>query len=100
MSDDPVHTADVLRDVAHERIRQDAKWGQQAHPPEWWLAILVEEVGEVAQEILGLKFGDVSGAKGDLRLELLQVAAVAVGAIEVLDYGSSGLDRVEGAQRP
>jgi NTP pyrophosphatase (non-canonical NTP hydrolase) len=87
------HTFAVLRDVAAERQRQDQKWGPQDHPPEWWLAILVEEVGEAAQEVLGLRYGDAAKAHGDLRSEFLHVAAVAVSAIERLDYGAAGLGR-------
>lgn len=86
-------TFNVIEAVAKERQRQDAKWGEQAHPPEWWMAILVEEVGEAAQEVLGLRFGDAAKAHGDLRTELLHVAAVAVSAIEALDYGAAGRGR-------
>lgn len=86
-------TFNVLHDVARERQRQDAKWGEQSHPPEWWMAILVEEVGEAAQEVLGLRYGESAKAHGDLRKELLHVAAVAVSAIEALDYGAAGLGR-------
>ncbi len=87
------NTLMVLRDVARERERQDEKWGPQSHSPEWWLAILAEEVGEAAQEVLGLRFGDDAKAHGDLRAELLHVAAVAVSAIETLDYGEAGRGR-------
>lgn len=81
----------VLADVAGERAIQDAKWGEQSHDPAWWLAILTEEVGEVAQEVLGLRFGEAAKAHGDLRTELLHVAAVAVSAIETLDFGAAGM---------
>lgn len=43
---------EVLLNVLAERIRQDEKWGLQHHFYHEWLAILVEEVGEVAQAIL------------------------------------------------
>ena len=43
---------EVLLMVLSERIRQDEKWGCQHHTRGDWLAILVEEVGEVAQAIL------------------------------------------------
>jgi NTP pyrophosphatase (non-canonical NTP hydrolase) len=92
-ADTTVNTFATLLDVARERQRQDAKWGEQAHPPEWWLAILVEEVGEAAQEVLGIAYGDAAKAHGDLRTELLHVAAVAVGAVEALDYGAAGRGR-------
>lgn len=39
--------------VSQERDSQDAKWGSQRHHSgEKWLAILTEEVGEVAKEVL------------------------------------------------
>lgn len=52
------------------------------------LAILTEEVGEVAQQVLEqpdrrLAF-DTSGSRAELRKELTQVAAVAVAWIEAL----------------
>lgn len=69
----------VLQDVVAERRRQDAKWGEQNHNGRMWLCILAEEVGEVAHE---LYFSESSDA---LRAEWVQVAAVAVAAIESLD---------------
>jgi hypothetical protein len=90
----------VLREVAAERVRQDAKWGEQNHPdgtdPVWagtanlcrekadryakdgdltWLHILREEVYEALAETDPAK----------LRVELVQVAAVAVNWIEAID---------------
>lgn len=68
--------------IEQERARQDEKWGIQNHEPEVWLAILTEEVGEVAQEMLARRF--VNPMKGNTLLvnELVQVAAVAVAMIE------------------
>ncbi len=91
----------VLREVAHERVRQDEKWGEQNHPDGtggsgaqadaelWrnacqqassegrvtWGLILGEEVAEALAE------SDAS----KLRAELVQVAAVAVAWIEAID---------------
>lgn len=54
-----------------ENLRQDKKWGpQRNHTQEKWLAILTEEVGEVAKAIL-------EHDQDNLREELVQVAAVA-----------------------
>lgn len=53
----PLITRRVLDDVLRERVRQDGKWGPQSHDPFTWLMILMEEVGEVAEEI------DNSGAE-------------------------------------
>jgi hypothetical protein len=51
-----------------------------------WNAILSEEVGESAQEVLTLEWGEeAGGGHGNLREELVQVAAVAVAWIEAID---------------
>lgn len=42
----------LFESTANERYQQELKWGPQHHSKEKWLAILVEEVGEVAKEIL------------------------------------------------
>lgn len=61
--------------VGKERDRQDKKWGKQDHEPDRWLRILVEEVGEVARAIDENK-------PEDYITELIQVAAVAIAAVE------------------
>ena len=106
-------TENVLREVTAERLAQDSKWGEQNHlvldptgieqsknflcyahriPTEedarfqceiafkhgvgTWLHILIEEMSEVAS---------CGSDKEALRKELIQVAAVAVAAVESLD---------------
>lgn len=77
----------VLAEVKDERVRQDAKW--ERRPGEWpapdpdsaALAVLVEEVGEVARALL-------SETPDRVREELVQVAAVAVAWIEALDQAA------------
>jgi len=76
----------VIGEVAFERARQDAKWGQQDHDPTMWLAILTEEVGEVAKEIAEGRIAPFDGAA--YRAELVQVAAVAVAMVEAYDRAS------------
>lgn len=78
-------------EVFDERERQDAKWGQQNHTPAGWLAVLMEEVGEAAQQVaqgwiepVSLEGHSMRTAR-ELRAELVQVAAVAVATIESLD---------------
>lgn len=74
----------VLLDVSSERARQDAKWGIQRHDYGTWLAILTEEVGEVAQAIQK-KIGLISNKDtdaDDLYKELIHAAAVAVAIAE------------------
>jgi NTP pyrophosphatase (non-canonical NTP hydrolase) len=73
---------DVVAAVLAERRRQDAKWGEQNHTDEWWLAVLMEEVGEVAQSVLQDEFG--GGRPGHTAEEIEQVAAVAVAWLECI----------------
>ena len=68
---------EVLEEVMEERKRQDELWGEQNHDDGIWLAILVEEVGEVAN--------DINERSKELREELIQVAAVAVSWVESID---------------
>jgi NTP pyrophosphatase (non-canonical NTP hydrolase) len=78
-----MNTREILNDILLERAAQDAKWGEQNHEPETWMAILMEEVGELAQAVLHWRFG--GPAAGDIRLEAVQVAAVALALIECHD---------------
>ena len=57
-------------EVKRERGRQIEKWGVQSHSEHEWLAILVEEVGEVAETV-------VKGNYRDMYDEIVQIAAVA-----------------------
>jgi hypothetical protein len=84
---DPAATKSVLRSVRIERKAQDRQWGVQDHDPITWIAILGEEFGEATRCALQLRFDNETGDEGpgDLIEELIQVAAVAVGAIESLE---------------
>jgi NTP pyrophosphatase (non-canonical NTP hydrolase) len=62
----------VLAAIDDERKRQDEKWGEQNHGDLYWLGILVEEVGELAQSIIQHRLYE------ETEKELLHVAAVAV----------------------
>lgn len=69
-------TPAVLRAIEAERARQDARFGSHEWVPDYlWLAILTEEVGEVARDLQ---------ERRDVRRELVQVAAVAVAWLEAL----------------
>lgn len=68
----------VFIEIRKERNRQDRKWGEQNHHPVKWLAILGEEEGEACKAVL-------ENSLLEYRAELVQVAAVAVAAIECLD---------------
>lgn len=89
---------EVMIDVQTERLRQDAKWGEQNHDPTMWMTILAEEVGELAEAMLEERaFRLVGEIVGDppnsvdwpaaMRLEAVHVAAVAFALIECLDRG-------------
>lgn len=45
------HIGKVLAKVADERLRQIEKWGAQSQTPPVWMIILMEEVGEAADEL-------------------------------------------------
>ncbi len=64
--------------VQLERERQENKWHGTIHSPESWVTILGEEFGEVCKSVLE---GDIDY----LRLELVQVAAVAQALFEQLN---------------
>lgn len=73
----------AIFDVNAELARQRALWGQQDHAPHEWLPILMEEVGEVAKELADSRLGTFNPVR--YRTELVQVAAVALAAVEALD---------------
>ena len=77
----------VMIDINEERHRQDKTWGEQNHDPFAWLAILGEEYGEACKAALEACFDgyEITGNYSDYRIELIEVAAVAVAAIECLD---------------
>lgn len=73
----------LMEDVRVERLRQDAKWGPDRILPSFeWLAILEEEVGEAAEASL---LRDNLG----MRVELIQIAAVALAWVDAIDRGAS-----------
>ena len=74
----PARTGSGLPSVLAERKRQDAKWGEQNHPPGTWLVILMEEVGEASEATLEMDWNSY-------RDEMVQVAAVALAAVESCD---------------
>lgn len=81
-------------EVAQERLRQHSKWGEQNHTAMHWLPILMEEVGELSQATLEAHFKNayqsqypdaVAGDYSQARLELVQVAAVAISMLQSID---------------
>jgi hypothetical protein len=109
----PASTATVIAEVAAERARQEAKWGEQNHPngtgPEHvcWpavasasntyanLAARAKASTDTAARLGGLTYADIfleevfeAMAESDpvkLRAELIQSAAVAVAFVEKID---------------
>jgi len=79
----------AIDDILRERERQNGKWGEQNHELPIWLGILMEEVGEVAKEVneySATSFGvEADSYLRRYRTELIEVAAVAIAAIESLD---------------
>lgn len=79
----------VLEEVRQERLRQTELWGEQDHLPIVWMGILMEEVGEAAQQAtlhhMHLEHVEPPTTKRRYREEMIQVAAVAIAAIEALD---------------
>jgi NTP pyrophosphatase (non-canonical NTP hydrolase) len=76
-------TERALADILAERKRQDEKWGEQNHDAITYLAILIEECGELAQAALHYKFGGPEAL--GVRNEAVQVAAVALAIVQCLD---------------
>ena len=64
---------EILRKIYEERVRQDLKWGIQHHSNAEWLAILVEEIGEVAKALL---------ENSNIEEEIIQCMAVCVAWLE------------------
>lgn len=86
----------AIEDVVAERQRQQELWGDQTHSMSQWLAILVEEVGEVAKEVNEYYSEEYTHERlqrlKNYRTELVQVAAVAVHMIEKVDEQTHPLE--------
>lgn len=83
----------ILAEIVGERHQQNQKWGEQNHDPEVWLAILGEEFGEACKSILESramlgKFKNPTEKLLEYRKELIQIAAVAVAAVQCLERNS------------
>lgn len=106
----PIPTRLVLHAVKQERVRQENKCAEKrAEGLEWLtcasplmedeqkLAVLMEEVGEVARELCDARAERRAPAR-NIRTELIQVAAICVAWVEALDteYASEA-DAVEAA---
>jgi hypothetical protein len=75
--------ARMFRLIHDERIKQDAKFGEQNHNPQGWLMIIGEELGECNKAVLDKVLLNVPGSTLlDYRDELVQLAACCVSALE------------------
>ena len=70
----------IYDEIKQERRNQNIKWGEQNHYPTYWMVILMEEVGEAAQCLCGKSIN-----YKNYRKEMIQVAAVAIAALECFD---------------
>lgn len=80
----------IGQQVHQERLAQIRAWGVQDHEPHVWLAILMEELGEVALEVNESRQNNTLLDIAKYRKELVQVAAVAQAAIEAIDHNQGG----------
>lgn len=79
----------IFDDIDDERHRQQQEHTDGPHHIVYWLALLSEEVGELAHAVLDGQKVETE-EDGDLvleaiRTELVQIAALAVAALEDLD---------------
>lgn len=87
--------------VLAERERQEAKWGEQNPSFDRWLSILIEEIGETTAEMLhvsewlapsshhmDVKRRNAYEAHQRARVEMVQVAAVALAMVEWFERGA------------
>jgi len=70
----------ALADILAERKAQDVKWGYVEHDRTRWASILMEEVGEMCQDI---------NQGNDYQDELIQVAAVAMSWLEAIECSAT-----------
>jgi hypothetical protein len=78
---------DILAEVAAERSRQDARWGGSGHDD----AMTMTEFARLIADYAGwARVKAREGALDEARLRFLQVAALAVAAVERLDRDRSG----------
>lgn len=74
----------AIDSIILERHRQHGKWGEQRHSLEYWLTILIEEVGELAQAIQKAKGDGKDSDSDNLLEEAIHAGAVTTAIIEQL----------------
>lgn len=77
---------EIFADIKAERSRQDEKWGGREHDrqhwPGDWCAFIFEHT---AKAFAAAHRGPGDGDRSDYKARLIEVAALAVAAIESLD---------------
>lgn len=84
----------IYEEIEQERLRQIKKWGTPKHSKELMLAILVEEVGEVAKAICEYYQSKDTNWLHNYREELIQSAAVCIQAIEQINMPNAPICRL------
>lgn len=82
MTDEKEPIDNVLADVAIERLRQDKKWGGPKHDDEHHMKDFVDFINLKSE---GVIHAMVISDPNLLRKRLIQIAALAVAAIEMQD---------------
>ena len=82
----PISVIDrLIDDIIDERQRSINKFGLQNRTPIEWMAILMEEVGEASQVAVNISLLGLNKSTWlDFELEMIQVATVALNALECL----------------
>lgn len=77
----------LWEEIKQEQVRQDEKWGDQRNLSDMrWLGIVLEELGEAAEEVL-------SDNPEKMRKEVIEVCASAKTWLECMDRGDTIRDR-------
>ena len=63
--------------IFNEELHQEEKWGEQNHNNYKWLAILIEEIGEISKAML-------ENDHSNIEKEIIQSAAVCVTWLDCL----------------
>lgn len=75
----------VLERIEKELSKRYKQYGYQNHGDCLWLAIMTEEAGEVAKEVLEIIVSEDPLTKKRLQKELVQVVVAAVAWLECLE---------------
>lgn len=73
----------IFSEIAGERIRQDAKYGGPEHDDEHSALEWAEFIGDKLDDI------SLTSEQADVRKRLIQIAALAVAAIDACDRGAA-----------